>query len=204
METREAIAQIGLIRAQMAQAEVFRGYRSRVVAGTGAFAILAAGFQSWWLPRPSQQLVSYLGLWTVVAALCAAAAALEIWRRTGLNAHSLDAEKGRLAVEQLLPCLVAGASLTAVIASRVPAQAWMLPGLWGIVFSLGIFASGRLLPAAIHLAGVYYLLGGIFYLTAAASAEEARLAAWSMGCLFGGGQLLTAGILYWCLERQHG
>ena len=36
----------------------------------------------------------------------------------------------------------------------------MLPGLWQILFSLGVFASSRCLPKAMLLPGVWFLLTG--------------------------------------------
>ena len=58
-----------------------------------------------------------------------------------------------LALEQFCPCLVAGALLTIVLVRAAPESLWMLPGLWQILYSLGIFASCRLLPRADLLGG---------------------------------------------------
>jgi hypothetical protein len=66
-------------------------------------------------------------------------------------------------------------------------------------FSLGIFASSRFLPPAILWIGVFYLAAGLVCL--AVSQGEAALSPWTMGLPFGTGQLLTAGVLYWNLER---
>ena len=52
----------------------------------------------------------------------------------------------RIAVEQFLPALGAGLLLTFTLQRVAPAQLWMLPGLWQVIFSLGIFASCRFLP----------------------------------------------------------
>ena len=43
----------------------------------------------------------------------------------------------------------------------LPAELWMLPGLWSILFSLGIFASYRLLPRETFWLAVYYLAAGV-------------------------------------------
>lgn len=53
-----------------------------------------------------------------------------------------------MAVEQFLPSAAAGALLTLVLARSVPSPDWMLPGLWQIIFSLGVFSSCRFLPRA--------------------------------------------------------
>jgi hypothetical protein len=70
----------------------------------------------------------------------------------------------------------------------------MLPGLWQIVFSLGIFASCRSLPRPMLAAAVWYLACGLAVLALAnGSAAFSPLA---MALPFGIGQLLIAVILY--------
>ena len=44
-----------------------------------------------------------------------------------------------LNVLMLLP--LAGALITFVLVRSVPSATWMLPGLWQIIFSLGVFSS---------------------------------------------------------------
>ena len=41
------------------------------------------------------------------------------------------------------------------------AIAALLPGLWQVFFSLGVFASCRLLPKAVALIGVFHLVAGL-------------------------------------------
>jgi hypothetical protein len=76
----------------------------------------------------------------------------------------------------------------------------MLPGLWSIFFSLGIFASYRLLPKATFWIGVFYMMAGILGLLWARDAFA--FSPWAMGLSFGVGQLASAAILYWTLERN--
>ena len=96
---------------------------------------------------------------------------------------------------------VAGALLTVVIVRAVPESLWMLPGLWQIVYSLGIFASCRLLPRPTFWVAVFYLGTGLAVLALAHG--EAALSPWSMGLPFGVGQVLAALVLYCTLERDH-
>ena len=102
-------------------------------------------------------------------------------------------------MEQFVPCLVAGGLLTATLAVASPESLWLLPGLWQILFSLGIFASCRLLPRATFWVAVFYLASGIASLLFARG--DAALSPWAMGVPFGLGQFLAAGVLYWTLER---
>jgi hypothetical protein len=200
MNLSEALDQISEIRAHMARTEVFRGYRSLTVGFSGVLAIAAAGGQAVWISRPAERLGSYLALWLSVAAVAATVAGVEMWLRSRATQSAVARRLSGLAVEQFLPCLVAGAALTAVIYQRAAEVAWLLPGLWCLLFSLGVFASYRLLPRLVFLVGIYYLACGVIVLSMAQG--DAALSPWSMGVSFGGGQLLAAAILYFTLERD--
>ncbi len=52
------------------------------------------------------------------------------------------------AIEQFLPAGIAGMVLAGVLWRFAPETLWMLPGLWQVLVSLGIFASMRSLPRA--------------------------------------------------------
>ena len=161
MELREALCQISEIRQQMAQNEVFRGYRSLTVGFSGTLALLAAGCQPHWVATPETELGRYLALWISVAVVSVAVAVGEMRWRGRFARSTLARQMTQLAVEQFLPSLVIGAILTLCIYRSAPQVAWMLPGLWSLVFSLGVFASHRLLPRQIGWIGLYYALCGI-------------------------------------------
>jgi hypothetical protein len=86
----------------------------------------------------------------------------------------------------------AGVLVTFVLVDRAPGIAWMLPSLWLVTFSLGVFASCRFLPRPILLAGVWYLAMGLVTLSLG---DTRALAPWTMGLAYGAGQLLVAAIL---------
>ena len=92
-----------------------------------------------------------------------------------------------LAVEQFLPAVVAGGLLTYALTTVAPESVWLLPGLWQVLFSLGVFASCRLLPRATFGVGIFYMAAGLMSLVWALG--EAALSPWAMGLPFGIGQL---------------
>ena len=202
MELRDALSQIAEIRLQMARTEVFRGYRAVPVAFSGLLALFAAVVQATWISDPVEQIAPYLTLWVGAAAISAFAAGFEMLLRTRANGTALALEITRLAVGQFLPCLVAGALVTVVLLFTGPDTLWVLPGIWQILFSLGIFASYRLLPRATFGVAVFYLASGVICLAVARG--SAALSPWVMGVPFGVGQLYAAGVLYWTLERGNG
>ena len=198
MELREAMTQISEIRQQIARTEVFRGYRALPVAFSGGLALLAATIQSVAIRDPGEETWAYLGLWIGTAIVSALVALGEMtWRRDPPGAW-LRREITWLAIEQFVPCLAAGSLLTIVLVRSAPASLWMLPGLWQILFSLGIFASCRLLPRATFGVALFYLVAGLACLTL--SSRGWALNPWLMGIPFGAGQFFAAGILYRTLE----
>lgn len=198
MDLREALTQIAAIRQQVAQTETFRGYRAAPVAVSGVLAWLAACIQAWQLPEPAQNPGAWLTLW-IGAAVCSIfitgmAMGLHCWYAPSPLSRTLTL----MAVGQFLPSVVAGGLLAAVFWWHLSEFLWMLPGLWAILFSLGIFASFRLLPRATFVVAVWYLTAGILCL--AWTADDHKFSIWSMAIPFGVGQLLAAGILFWTLE----
>jgi hypothetical protein len=200
MELRQALSQVSDIREHLARTEVFRGYRSLTVGFSGLVGLGAAIAQAFWLPHPTESPKAYLALWIGAAAINVAVVGVEIWSRARVAKMVLTRRTAIFAIEQFVPSLVAGGLLTVVIAERASESVWMLPGLWAMLFSLGVFASCRLLPRAVSIAGAWYLVGGVLAL--AWGQGEAALSPWIMGINFGVGQLLTALILHVTLERS--
>jgi hypothetical protein len=97
------------------------------------------------------------------------------------------------AAQQLLPSVVAGAALTLVLWRYAPESLWMLPGLWQIVLSLGVFAACRTLPAPLNAVGFWYFAAGLSCLAFARDAYA--FSPWAMGVPFGFGELLAAGLI---------
>jgi hypothetical protein len=200
MELRDALTQIAEIRRQMAKTDVFRGYRSAPVAFSGLLALGAALAQRRLVVDPLQDIGVYLTLWIGMAVLSVVGVAVEMTVRTYSTHDRTRLELTWLAIEQFLPSMIAGVLVTVVLVRQAPAQAVLLPGLWQILFSLGIFASARLLPKAIFAVGAFYLCSGVTVLIW--SRDAFSLEPWCMGLPYGVGQLVAAGILYWTLERR--
>lgn len=201
MELPEALRQIDAIRAQVARTEVFRGYKALTVGATGVLAFGAAAVQTRLVPDPAREVGRYLALWIGVAAASVALVATELAVRWLRTQSPLARQQTRAAVEQFAPCVGAGSALTAAIYWHLPDAASALPGLWSLVFSLGVFASWRQLPPPALVVAVYYLTAGTACLMLARG--EHGFSPWAMAGTFGVGQLLTAVILYLALERRH-
>ncbi len=192
-DLNRALGDIDSIRRQVAHATEFRGYGPATLAGTGILAVAAAGAQALWLPDPANHIAAYLSIWIWTAALSAAVIGMEMYARTRRIHSGMADEMIHMAVEQFLPSVGVGGLVTLVLARLVPGAAWMLPGLWQVIFSLGVFSSCRFLPRAVAAVGAWYLLTG---LTLLALADIRALSPWAMAIPYGVGQLMVAGILF--------
>src|SRR5713226_1093393 len=181
-DLNKALGDISSIRRQMARSTEFRGYGPVTLATTGATAIAAAGAQAFWLPDPAKNIPAYLAIWISTAALSAGLIGTEMYARTRRIHSGMADEMIRMAVQQFLPSVGAGALITLALVRYVPAVLWMLPGLWQIVFSLGVFSSCRFLPRPVAAVGAWYLLTG---LTCIALGDGRALSPWAMGIPYG-------------------
>ena len=197
MELHEALERIAAIHQQMARGQMFRGYRAATTALSGALAFLACGAQGLFL---QESPLPCLGMWAGVAFLSVLIVALEMTLRCRRSGSALEREMTLGAAEHFIPTIVAGGLLTYVIAQFTD-ELWLLPGLWAILFGLGVFASRRMLPRPVIFVGAHYLLSGL--LCVAILQGGKFFPAWTMAMTFGAGQLMAAAILWWCLERNH-
>ena len=191
----EALTEISAIRSQIARATEFRGYGPVTVGITGLLAIASAWVQSLLLPYGSRDVLIYISLWSVTAALAVILIGVEMVVRSRTIHSGMAPEMILCAVEQLVPSGIAGVLIAAVLTRVAPETAWMIPGLWEIVFSLGVFASARYLPRAVIAVATWYLVAGLICL--AWSASTRILSPWAMGLPFAIGQIFAAGVLWW-------
>jgi hypothetical protein len=188
----KALGDISDIRRQVARTTEFRGYGPATLATTGVFAVIAAIAQARWLPDPAEHIRSYLAIWMFTAMVSAALIAVQTVTRAHRIHSGMADEMIHMAVEQFLPSVGAGGLLTLVLIRSVPSALWMLPGLWLVIFSLGVFSSCRFLPRLMVVAGAWYLLAGLVCLSLA---DTRALSPWTMGVSYGVGQMLVAAIL---------
>lgn len=201
MDLDDALGRISDIRAQLVRTEMFRDFRSLTVGFSGLLGIAAAGVQADCIPQPVERVSDYVDLWVGVALVNVLVVGAELAYRWSATDSPLKRRLTVLAIRQFTPCLVAGLALTVIVTRFAQDIAWTLPGLWAILFSLGVFACCRLLPRATFWVGLHYMASGTIAL--ALGNGPHALSPWMMVGTFGFGQLLAAGILYYTLERSH-
>ena len=193
-ELREALSEIHSIRSQVARGTEFRGYGPASIAVRGFLALLVAAAQAQWMTKSAPaDLMIWLGVWVGAAAVSVLLTGIETFARARRVHVGLAREMVQSAVAQFLPAVMVGFLLTVVMVRTAAQECWMLPGLWELIFSLGVFASCRFLPRQMFAVGVWYLAAGLFCL--AAGSATRTLSPWTMGIPFGVGQLLVAVVL---------
>jgi hypothetical protein len=197
-ELRQALDDINAIRSQVARGTQFRGYGPLSIASSGALALAVAAAQARWVQSSEHDLRLFLLVWISTAAVAVFLSALETVFRVRRVHSGLALQMTQAAAEQFLPCIVVGLLLTVVLMRIAPQDFWMLPGLWAVLFSLGVFASCRFLPRQMFAVGAWYLAAGLVSLLIAASHHV--LLPWAMGISFGVGQLLVAAVLHFGFE----
>ncbi len=197
-ELHRALAEIRHIRCQVARDTQFRGYGPASVAASGVLALLVAVAQSHWL-RNETDFHAFAAVWIATAFLSLTMVAIQTMFRAPRVHARLASEMVLAAAEQFLPALVIGTLLTAVVLGAAPKEAWMLPGLWQLLFSLGVFASCRFLPRLTFAVGIWYLITGLA--TLILQSESQTFLPWTMGIPFGIGQLLVAAVLQYGYEQ---
>lgn len=198
MDLHQALSQLDAIHAQVSRTESFRGYRPLTVGAQGLLALAAAGVQPLMVSSPAENVSLYLQLWLAVAAVAVTIVSLDLaldcWRSPSQFARRQTWQ----AIEQFLPCIAAGGAVTWVLVQFAPASLPILPGLWAIIFSLGVFSASRQLPSPVLVVAVYYMVAGLAAIACARGPHA--FSPWAMAGTFGVGQLLTALVLH--VNRQ--
>ena len=197
----KALADILAIRNQIAAGAAFQGYGPSAIAATAAVALITAVLQFLLLDDPTAHPLTFLFGWTAAAAVSAAMIGVEMRARSLRHHSGLADAMVQQAVEQFLPAAVAGVLLAVMLWKFAPEALWLLPGLWQILVSLGIFASVRSLPRSVALVAAWYFIAGFIVLLI--GSIHHTLSPWTMGLPFVAGQLLMAALLYIASEDTH-
>jgi hypothetical protein len=195
LSPQDALDQITEIRWRMSVAQGFAGYRAGSAACTALLAIVAAGAQYMLMPATGFRVDLYLLVWLLAACGGLLIIAASMLLRLRHPQRSLERSLAWPAIEAFLPSLLVGALLTYGITyhrERIDSFS-TLPGIWMMLFAMGVLASRRHVPAPIFFVGAFYLLAGV---VAICLPPMVALSPWTMGLTFFVGQAASAWLLY--------
>ncbi len=192
MEVRDALSQLDRIHDQLTRGEVYRGFRVPAVALVGAVGLFAAAAQRWFVGDTP----GFVWYWSAIGGTGALVGFGAAVRSYFFREDDFERRRTRRVMGQFLPCVLAGGLLTVALA-RADGFVPLLPGMWAVVFGLGVIAVRPHLPPAVGLIGLaYVLVGGV--LLAWLPPEPPG---WCVGGVFGIGHLLTALALH--SKKEH-
>jgi hypothetical protein len=196
----KALADILEIRSQIAAHTIFRGYGPVAISITGILGFSMALAQSTLPIAPTP--LWFIAEWLGTAALCIAVIGIEMQGRSRRLHSGLADTMIHQSAEQFMPAAAASVAMPALLLMFSPQNVWMMPGLWQIFVSLGLFASLQNMPRNMILAGAWYFVSGFAFLLMGSLTHA--LMPWTMGLPFLGGQLLMAAILYFSAGGRDG
>lgn len=200
MDVDEALSRISEIHEQIAKGEMYRGFRPVPVAASGLIGFAAALLQPMLVSDGSAS--HFVRYWLALAIIAALVGGSEIAFNYLVREDAFARRRTRQVIGQFIPCLFAGFALSLALYGQDAHIIALLPGLWAICFSLGVFSARPYLPRATGWVALFYLLAGAWLLFSAHDAAHA-FASWRIGGVFGLGQLASAGVLYWNIERKN-
>jgi hypothetical protein len=205
LNIQRALSELAEIRAQLDRTTSYQGFRSLATGFSALLAIVGGVLESTFVTDPQTQIDPYLAIWLGVAVASSLLAGSEMIIR-GIVSRKLQVwVTHRKLVANLLPSLIVGSVLTLVIAEHAlessgAGMIWSLPGMWAMVFGLGIFSCRQDLPRATGWVSAYYLFAGIVCLLI--NSQTHQLAPLQMVLLFGVGQTALGFVLFWNVERK--
>jgi hypothetical protein len=196
MEINKALDQITEIHGQLAKTDANHSYGSVSVTLSGVIALIAAAVQPVFFGGDASPLL-FVFYWVVLACIAVVIASIGIIYGYFRQKSLYERRKTLTAIGQLTPCIVAGAVFTLILVNEKFHFIGYLPGIWVMLFSLGIFASRPYLPGVFGWVALFYLVCGSFLI------YHQSMSPWGMGLTFGIGQILSGILLYWNLERKN-
>lgn len=190
MNLDDALEQLDAIHAHLARSETYHGYRPLALAISGVAGLVAAVAQPWIVSNEDPQ--AFVRYWLLIALACAALAGGVTVLGYFTREDEFARRRTRTVLGQFVPCLFAGAVLTAVLCREVTGNVALLPGMWAIVYGLGTLASVPYLPRETGWVAAWFLTSGSLLLLLL---EGPVPAGWSVGVPFCVGQVLAAVVL---------
>ena len=219
MNVQRALSEVAEMRAQLDRTANFRGFRSLATGFSALVVLLGALIQTAWLEASSFQINVYLSIWLGVAFASSALAGVEMIARGVFSGNRQVWITHRRLIGNLMPSMIVGSALTLALANHAMGQSiqspsfammWALPGMWAMMFGLGLFTCRHEMPRSANWVAMYYMVAGmvcLFFnsrLTGQSSESFSELSAWQMVILFGLGQSFLGLVLYWNVERKNG
>ena len=182
-----AASSLRYIRETMARTGTFTAVPGWGGVGMGATALVAA-----WFASRQTTVFDWILVWTAAACVAVVVGVWTTWAKAGRGGAPLLSGAGRKFVLGLLPALLAGLVLTVAVygyeigasgeyfarrAQLLTASRQLLPGLWMLLYGVGVTSAGAFSVRLVPLMGTLFMLTGVLALLAPAGWGDAFMAA---------------------------
>jgi hypothetical protein len=188
----EALSCLSEIHTHLAKAEVYRGLKAKPVVLSGLAGLVAAMWQLR-LVSPSDP-VGFVWYWIAAAGLCGLIGCSGSLISYFLEDDDLARRRARIVAGQFVPCVVGGLFFTVALRSQLEHCIGLMPGLWAVLYGLGLFSARPYLPRATGWVALYFLTAGVLLISFLP--VTVMPTAWSVGGVFCVGQIGLAWVLH--------
>jgi len=182
MNAQHAEQNLAVIRTLMERSALYRRALGPIFLVTGGIGVLAALAG---LILPMESRAGFLGLWIAAAVVAIVVAVLMTRRQALRDREPLWSAPARRVAHAMLPPLLVGAALTAVVG-----EIFVVMPVWMILYGCALHATGFVTPRAVRWLGAAFMAAGVISLAIFGIWYSARAAAGLMGATFGGLHLL--------------
>lgn len=197
VDIKTAYEKISDIHGHLVKAETFRGYPAFTVLFAGITAFLFAAVQSSIRNKISDK--AFIIQWLIVAGINVSIISMEILMDYFKKNSYFKKRQMIIVFLQFIPSLTAGLLVAVIFLKYQISSLNLLPGIWAILFSMGIFSMRPYLARFTGYIGLFYMIAGCCLIYIAP--ENMSLSPWSMGFTFGTGHIFAAYVLYLDIER---
>lgn len=198
MEIDKALNQLSEIHRHLSKSEVYRGINPIALTAAGVMALLAGCIQYFYFSDMSPRI--FVIYWGSVAFINIVVALCFIGYNFIYRENRFDRRKTLNTIGQFFPVIIAGFIITLAISATNKSGISYLPGIWAILFGLGIFSVRPYLDKQFIWVAVFFFIAGCKLLIMAV--DNSSLSPWGMSITFSVGMIISSVILYWFDERD--
>lgn len=198
MEINKALNQLSEIHRHLAKNEVYRGINPLALFIAGLIALISGLIQNYYFENITPK--GFVIYWGAVAFINILIALSFISYNFVFRENRFDRRKTLTTLGQFFPVIGAGFIITLAISFQDSNTIQFLPGIWAILFGLGIFSLRPYLDKQFIWVALFFFLSGIKLLFM--TDDKASLSPWGMSITFSIGMILSSIILYWFDERH--
>lgn len=198
MEINKALNQLSEIHRHLSKTEVYRGINPIALTIAGVLALIAGIAQHIYFQNISPQM--FVIFWGAIALANILIALIFIGYNFIYRENRFDRRKTLNTLGQFIPVIIGGFIITFVLSYANVETIQYLPGIWAVLFGIGIFSVRPYLDKQFVWVAIFFFVAGIKLFLMVK--DGTSLSPWGMAITFSVGMILSSIILFWFDERD--